>query len=283
MSNEEVKLAIISFFTILAWRVWPDAEPSFKKCRYFAVVVLMTSVFVMIFLMVTGCSLFQYKQLPEYNAKATYKHDLVLDINGARVNGVGVAELADVYKVRVYPPGLVDRIMWRTCAKEEVIDKPDVQSSSWFNGYKYVDFIISPAFGLSDINACPLKIEVLEEKKRRNGFAYVDFKDRREEISLISDLTCNGVYSQNRGVSICQSAAGLYQQIIFPADVVQVGSNPECNVMKPLKGDEKVYRFSIAEGVCVYDFISNSKAPNGKRISHRLITVGYTDVPPIKQ
>lgn len=230
-------------------------------------------------------SFFSYSKLPEINEKDTYRHELQVDVNGVRINGVGVARLTSSYKVRVYPPGNVDRLIWRTCSKEELIDKPAIQNSkSWVfgSGYNYVDFVYTPAFGLDDANSCALKIEVFEEKKRRNGLALVEFQSSREDVSLIADLLCNGEFSQNRGVSACQSAAGLYQQISFPVPVVNKDVRPECDVMKPVNGDEKIYRFVMPPSGCVFSFVAKDLAPNGKNYRHWLTTNGYTDVPPIK-
>ncbi len=230
----------------------------------------------------SACSLFQYKELPDFKESEVYRHELRVDVNEAQFYGTAVVKRATEYKVRVYPPGKVDRIAWRTCSQEQIIDKPDVSKSGWFGGYSYIDFVYKPAFGVDDVNACPLKIEVLEEKKRRNGMALVEFEDAREEVTLFADLVCNGQLSQRRGVSICQSAAGLYQKIAFPSPAIQRGGDPKCDVMKPEKGDERFYLFVMAPGECVYTFVSNSKTPNGKRMEHRLTTIGYTDVPPIK-
>lgn len=260
----------------------PHVQKFFNGCKWCAVVVFFFCVAALTLSFFTGCSLLGFRKLPDLNEKDVYKHDLVLDINGKRINGVGAISIANEYKVRVYPPGNVDRIMWRTCSMENVIDKPDVKTSSWFGGYSYVDFTYKPAFGLDDVNSCALKIEVLEEKKRRNGMALVEFESSRPEASLFSDLLCNGQFSQNKGVSICQSAAGLYQQISFPTPVVIRAVEPACDVMKPFEGDEKVYQFSIAPSECTYVFVAQGRAPNGKRFEHVLTTVGYTDVPPIK-
>lgn len=236
-----------------------------------------------------GCStigsLFSYSKLPDINENDTYKHELQVDVNGTRINGVGVTKLSNSYVVRVYPPGNVDRLSWRTCSKEEIIDKPLVQNSkSWVfgSGYNYVDFNYTPAFGLDDVNSCALKIEVYEEKKRRNGMALIEFESANEEVSLIADLLCNGEFTQIRGVGACQSAAGLYQQISFPVPVVQRGARPECDVMKAIDKSETVYRFVMAPSECAYTFVAQGKAPNGKRFETHLTTNGYTAVPPIK-
>lgn len=225
---------------------------------------------------ITACSSFLPK-LYTPNPDDVYKHDLRLEVNGAVINGVGVVRYAPEYRVRVYPPGKIDRIMWRTCNREETVDKPD---TGWFSN-RY-EFTIAPVQGFEDVNSCALSITVLEEKKRRNGFAMVEFEDRRPEVKLEASVACNGVVTKANGVSICQSASGLIQQISFAVPVVQKGASPECDVMRPLDSDEKTYRFAIAKGECSYYFVAQERASNGKRYVHRLTTIGYSDVPPIK-
>lgn len=229
------------------------------------------------FLFLTGCSLFQYEQLPVPSAGETYKHDLSVKINGVSYVGVGVVKRASSYKLEVFPEGKIDRIMWRTCNREEVVDKPP---SGWFSN-KF-EFTVTPAAGLEDITSCGLQITVLEEKKRRNGFAFFDFEDARPEVSLPAKVTCNGKLQSLSGVSVCQSASGLVQQIFFSSPVVQSGSSPECDIMRPFQGDETIYRFAMPPGECTYYFVAQTKATNGKRLLHRLTTIGYTDVLPTK-
>lgn len=211
------------------------------------------------------------------SANETYRHDLKVKINGITFNGIGVAKAASRYEIEVYPPGKIDRIMWRTCNREEVVDAPDL---GWME--KKYKFVIEPVQGLEDVTSCGLQITVLEEKKRRNGFAFIDFEDRRPEVSLPARLACNGVVNTVNGVSVCQSAVGLYQQINFDVPVIQNGSSLECDVMVPFNGDESVYRFTMPPGDCTYYFVAQEKALNGRRFVHRLNTKGYTDVPPIK-
>lgn len=254
-------------------------KPVLDILTLFMVAVILTVTF--------GCSLLQYKELPDLKETDIYRHDLVVDINGVRINGVGIAPRLGRNNVTVYPPGKVDRIMWRTCSQEQVIDKPTVSKidNGWFaKDTPYVNFTFDTSYGLDDVNSCGLKIEVLEEKKRRNGFALVEFPDAREEFALITDLNCNGEFSQRAGVNICQSAAGLFQKIVFNVPVLQLGkpAHELCDVMKPYKNDETTYVFKMPAEECVYNFVSDQLAPNGKRMIFRLTTIGYTDVPPMK-
>lgn len=243
------------------------------KMLFIAIVVafLVSELFLL-----AGCSTLQAKSLYVPTLTETYRHDLVLKINGDKFVGTGVAKLASSYKIEVIPEGKIDRIIWRTCNREEVVDKP---GGTWW-GYQGYSFDLKPAIGLEDVTACGLQVIVLEEKKRRNGFAFVDFQDARSEMDVEAIMTCNGVTRESKGVEVCQSASGLYQQIKFNTKVVQAGVSGQCNVMKPFDGDESFYRFTMPTGECSYYFVAQEKAVNGKRRIFRLSTLGYSDVLP---
>lgn len=217
------------------------------------------------------------RQLYTPDGNAVYMHRLSIDVNGKSFKGVGVVPLASEYKIEVDPPGKIDRIVWRTCSREDVIDEP---STGWSGKFK---FKISPTPGLEDVNSCALEIVVLEQKKRRNAFGLIEFQDRRPQISLPAKLSCNGVQTLEQGVAVCQSSAGLYQQIEFDVPVVQAGAEHNCDVVRPLRGNERIYRFPMAQGACTYYFVAKQKHENGERLALRLSTIGYTDVPPIKE
>lgn len=221
-------------------------------------------------LFMMGCSTMP---APEYSAAETYRHDLKIEVNGIEYRGIGVLKRATAYNIEVDPKGKIDRIMWQTCHRGDLEDKPDV---GWSGKYK---FTIFPVKHIEESEACPISITVLEEKKRRNGFALLDFEDVREEVSLVANLSCNGEVVQKNGVSICQSAVGLIQEIQFGTPVVIRNVNKPCDVMKT--SDEKLYRFNVPKGQCTFNFVAQEKAKNGKRFVHRLSTIGYTDVPPV--
>lgn len=225
-----------------------------------------------------GCGTTVKSDILKFNMNDVYRRDLKVKINGKEFTGAGVVPRADKYEIEIDPPGKIDRIMWQTCNRDEVIDSPD---SSFFS--KKFKFSFQPV-KLEDTSSCGgLTITVLEEKKRRNGFAFLDFQDKREEVSVPVVLTCNGVVESHTGVSVCQSAAGLFQEMIFNEPVKQAGAVGECDVMSPFNGNEQIYRFQMPKGECTYYFVAQSRAPNGERKLHRLTTIGYTDVLPIKE
>lgn len=126
--------------------------------------------------------------------------------------------------------------------------------------------------------ACGLDIVVLEEKKIRNGFAFIDFQDSRPEMNLVADMICNGQKVRYIGTGICQSAADLRQKIAFPFPVVVGDLTEACSLES--SEDKMSYEFPMPRGKCTIYFVSNIRnEQNGKRISMRLQTIGYTSLP----
>lgn len=226
----------------------------------------------LLFLIFSACST---APLPDYTQnldQKTFKHDLLVEINGVRFRGTGVVKKANVYDITVYPTEKIDRIIYQTCHQEQVIDQPP---TGWISG-KF-NFEIKDVPGVSDVNSCSLQIIAMNEDKRVNMFALIEFQDERPEISLPAILKCNGeTKSYSNGVSICQSAFNLVEQISFSEPVVQKGASPMCDVMK--SKDDMVFTYFMPKGSCTYYFSSQRKL-NGKRISHRLQTLGYSEVP----
>lgn len=228
--------------------------------------------YALVFLFLTACSSLQFPATPD-PSKTTFKHDLMMEVNGVKFKGTGVIPRAAQYKIKLFPQDKIDRVFWHTCHQEDVIDKPD---TGWFT--KAYEFYLSDVPGVQDVNACALDIVVMDQQSRRNGFATLEFLDTRPEVSLPALLKCNGVTTfYDKGVSICQSAEGLIEQLKFNEPVVQTGAKPECDVMKAL--DDKTFTFVMPRGKCTYYFTADRKI-GGKRVSHRLQTVGYSEVPP---
>jgi hypothetical protein len=216
---------------------------------------------------------------PGSSSYETPKHDLWVTVNGVNFQGVGVAERSPKYEITVWPEGSIDRIIWRTCNREEVVDKPKNGFWERVQGNNTYKFTIEPTKDLEDGRSCALEITVLEERQRRNGFAVIDFEDPREMVRLPAVLKCNGQTRIGNGVSICQSAAGLIQRIEFNEPAINRGAPAGCDVMK--SADERIYEFAIPEGPCTYYFVSASRrTEDGKqRLVHRLNTIGYKSVP----
>jgi hypothetical protein len=212
---------------------------------------------------------------PDYSKNIenkTFKHDLLVDVNGTRFKGIGVAKKASTYHIIIYPTEKIDRLTYTTCHLQQTIDQP---KTGWFSGKFEFDLTDIP--GVTDVHACSLQILAMNEDNRVNMFALIEFQDTRPEISLPATVKCNGdLRSYPDGVSICQTAAGLVEQISFNETVIQKGSSPQCDVMKSI--DDKTFTYFMPSSNCTYYFSSQRKI-NGKRVSHRLETLGFTEVP----
>lgn len=220
-----------------------------------------------------SCSLLP---IPDFKKQAeqTYRKTLKVEVNGKVYRGTGVLPIAPKYDITLYPTGKADRIIMQSCARDLVVDSPE--TDGWFKTAYSFEFI--PMAGLETRNSCPLEIATLEKKTINNGFAFLDFQDEREEVALEASLQCNGKTSLKvKGVSLCQGAAGLQSRIWFGEKTILAGVSKECDSFTTRDGF--IYEFEISPHKCVYAFVSNSKTKNGKRIYHRLSTVGYTVVP----
>ncbi len=245
-------------------------ECTADRLAYFVSIIVSLLVCYMLF----GCQ--SVPDAPAFKVtEGTVLHaNLLLTINGQKIVGTGVVNVAPQYTITVYPPGKIDRIVWRTCAQEHYDDKP---STGWRDN-KYT-FILQHS-EVEKTTACGgLDIEVLESKTKRNSLAFIDFRGGREEMALGSLLECNGSSTREMGAGVCDAARGLISQITFNQPVIQRGVVGTCDVMRPLDGNESLYRFEVPTGRCVYYFVAQEKAPNGERNTFRLTTIGYTDIP----
>lgn len=214
-----------------------------------------------------GCSSNPVVDVDQYKTN-TYKHDLYVKINGQECWGTCVVPRRTKYEIEIISWGKIDRAQLTSCAQEQVIDKPKGGN------------VFKTTFVQSELEdkACGLDIVVLEEKKVRNGFAFIDFQDARPEMNLVADMICNGQKVRYTSTGICQSAAGLRQKIVFPFETKLGDISSEC-ALEPSK-DGMSYEFPMPRGKCTYYFVSNVRNElNGKRISMRLQTIGYSILP----
>jgi hypothetical protein len=205
-------------------------------------------------------------------AEQTYKKDMLVKVDDNEYRGVGVLPLKDKYKITLSPKDKASRILIMNCHREIVVDKP---KTGWFsNAYT---FIFEPLDQVEKGKLCQLEIASLNVETK-NSFAFFEFDDSRPEISLQGFVRCNGEYKASRaGVSLCQSAEGLEQQIFFQEKVLIEGVLDNCN--KPESKDGFFWSFVPNRNKCSYYFISNKKASNGKRMAHRLTAIGYSSIP----
>lgn len=219
------------------------------------------------------CACQELPKLPSNSSSVsqTFKYDLSVMVDDQICNGICVVPIKKQYEIKIQADGKVDRVTWQTCHQEQIIEKP---KSGLFNSA--IKFVFAPRDEFEAVSSCALEVTIIQEKKRRAGLVLIEFQDQRPEASLMGTLVCNGSKYSKVGVSTCQSASGLYQEVSFPTPALV---NPPLGCEIPAAADEKKYRFPIKPGRCTYYFVSNERAPNGKRKIHRLTTIGYTEVP----
>ena len=242
---------------------------------------ILAVIFVLLFA-ITGLGCSSLTQRPEAaSVDAIYRHMLKIKVDDQTIDGVGVIPLKSSYHLKIYPDGRADRILIHTCHREIPIDEPSSGWSRLIGGKSIYELDVKRDAEVETSDACAMEVQLFEEKKKRNGWALLEFQDARPEVSLPALVQCDGSATTfNGGVSICQAAEGLIQEIKFKTPVVNAGSDPECDVMQ--SKDKLTYRFAMAPGICTYYFVAQKRHTNGKRLVHRLKTIGYSDIPPVK-
>jgi hypothetical protein len=208
---------------------------------------------------------------PEKMAAEVYRKDLKVVVDGTTYLGIGVLPLKPSYTIEIYPEEKSGRIIIQSCNRDHTIDKP---KTGWFSNkvvYKY-----QPLIGAELGRNCPLEIATINDKKK-NSFAYLEFKDSRPEISLSGTLRCNGEETRNEGVAICQTAEGLRQEIYFNTKVLVEAIGDGCDIMESKDGF--FWSWDAVPNECEIYFTAREKHRNGKRLSFRLAALGYTSSP----
>lgn len=226
---------------------------------------------IILLVLLLGCALTPPIDVKK-QSEETYRKDMKVNVDGKDYVGTGVLPVKQTYKFTLYPKEKIDRLIVQNCHREFVIDKP---KTGWFkNDYT---FNFDPLPDVETNKLCQIEIAALNQNTR-NSFAFFEFDDTRPEISLQAFVKCNGIYDVSRaGVSLCQSADGLKQQIFFQEKVLLGDLDPGCNA--PETDDYFFWTFVPNKKKCSYYFVSRKLAKNGKRIAHRLTTVGYSSIP----
>lgn len=218
-----------------------------------------------------GCSLVPVKD-PKDLSKYSFRKSLKFEVDGRSYSGVAVLPRKQSYTITIMPDEKMTFYIFQTPHRDIPIDKPD---TGWFNK-KFV-YQYSPQPGLEDRGYAPLEITALNKDQVSDAFAFIEFKDANSEISLEATIKCNGELQPNVvGVSICQTAKGLIEEISFNEKVLIESVENGCE--KPYTEDGILWRLKASEGECPYYFTARTRHENGRRLSHRLTMIGYTKV-----
>lgn len=198
----------------------------------------------------------------EMNADQYYRRTLKLTVNGQKFSGVGVVKRADAYSIAIESEDDMDFMRITTCHRD--IDKEDLGDSYAIN--------LIPMRGLDDKGSCPIQVEAFN-KDGKHAWGFLAVED--EDSILPATVICNGTSKQSGGTSVCQSLAGLTQELSF-SEAVEVPNSlrPACKLIYKIFENKLTYQ--IPPGACVYEF----RGASGRW--HRHFTHGYQNVVRVK-
>lgn len=193
-----------------------------------------------------------------------YKRDVAVEVNGVEFRGVTVLPRAPSYDLLVKPKGEMSLLLVTTCHREESFNPGSHGFLSTDNTFRY---LYTPQKGLEDVDSCPLRIDAFDKKLGQHSWFFADFEGPEK---LEAEVVCNGVKKTYRGVSVCQSKAGLIQTIQLKEPVILSVRDPKC----PFPGSDGggFFEYRINQGECAYAFMTM-----GGEL-HRHTTIGYTGV-----
>lgn len=215
-------------------------------------------------------------EIPELDDGINYKKRLRIKIKlwdkkkqewccEKKFTGMGVVKKSNKYKIKVYPPGKADRILLQSCHREIIVED---KKESWFSSG--VEFKFSVSKDMETKKACPIDIEINEKKRGRHGWASIIIQSSRENLPAV--VKCDGKITSFNGTSVCQSRAGLVQQIIFSRPVLAI-KKPGCELDEPQ--DKMKWEYLMPPGNCAVFFVDAMDERN----IHQQIMFGYDRIP----
>lgn len=238
---------------------------------------IITLIVVAIFM--TGCSSISQPFEPESFKKGLYRKDMKLEANGYKGHGFVVAPKAKKYTLKVHAMGKLDLFTMTSCHRE--ITQEDAGYKGKFLGFgrnnKLAKVEYEPAIGIEDTGSCPLEFGGYEKSRGRHSWGFLI--PEHEGSKLPSVVRCNGRDTQYRGVSACQSRAGLIQRIEFPGEFVyqipkEYASENRCQYTDIRIINKKIFEYRMPEGECMLYF--QEVADPGKISEH--YDYGYTKI-----
>jgi hypothetical protein len=218
----------------------------------------------------TGCaSLPDWKEtfLGQANQKTEkpplykYRADMQITVGGKKFDGVAVADLNYARnKIELESRVKMDRLEIMSCRRHQVFENV---GGGWFSSsgtkmsYEYV-----PNNGESEAG-CPVYFQAFA-KNLLTSWGMIFF---RTSETLLADVGCNGEQETFKGVSICQTKAGLKQSFAF-AQPVNFELGETCAAANP---SDRLIEIAPKLGFCEATF-------DDGRNFHRLILLGYESV-----
>ena len=215
---------------------------------------------IILLFLATGCSSVEQKLDP----KVFYKRDMQIKVNGHVGEGVLVVPKSNSYKFDIESKGKLDLFTFSTCHREQTGEK--MGKKGWFADKRRRKFTYKPTAIESESLACPVQLGGFERKRGRHSWAFIDFE--HESLNLPALVSCNGSVYNSRGLTACQSRAGLIQEIKFAQPVIVAEKNA-CIILSAK--DKMTFRFKMPKGRCIFRFVNKA----GPEKWHRMTTIGY--------
>lgn len=191
-----------------------------------------------------------------------YRRDMELSINKVKYVGIATVPKSMAYEIIASAPSDMDFFIFRTCHRE-------ITTEDAGDKRKYVYI---PQAEVESIGSCPAEIIGLNTKGK-HSFAYITFEDPEKKLPAV--LTCNGQVIKANGVSLCQAASALIQDISFDGEALLSdveNDNPACSLS--IEKRSKRFEFKMPPGKCFYTFAEVAQ-PHRR---HRLNTFGYGEI-----
>lgn len=217
------------------------------------------------FFLTASCGLLPKAKDEKYNSEEIYKKDAYVCVNGVCSEGAVVVPRSMEYRVKVKSKVNLDLLVFSTCHREVTSQEYSRGGFFGMGGNKEFEGNYSPTMTIEN-EFCPVYITGYS-KSGYNSTAFIDFETA--EAGLGATLNCNGVQSTAKGVSVCQSKAGLIEVINLDSPATVGDAGPNCKIGS---GKNKRWEFAMPKGECVFAFFSEDG-----RI-HRLTTLGYTRI-----
>jgi hypothetical protein len=195
-----------------------------------------------------------------------YPYELEMVVNGREVAGAVVVDKATSYNLKFIANVNTAYFFIANCHRTH--RTPEIGGKGWGpwkkkSAYNYEFF--PNIIEIEDV--CPMEVSAFDASGVQHAFGYLIFKNPKFDLN--ATITCSGMNRGSTGVSLCNEAVGLEQQIKFSEPVVHVAQDG-CTEMKDI-GDN-TFRYYMPQRKCIYGFMNKEK-----RV-HRHIAIGFTDL-----
>lgn len=219
--------------------------------------------FLFIFGLLAGCA--TAPKEPMLHNFDYYRAEMVFTIAGRTYKGLAVTPQAQSINIALQSPVALDRLEISSCSRHVVMRDVDQGSGGWWGSQ---DHSTTYQYSPTDIELqgnCPLHFQAFSKDVQKAwGMVFM-----RNDQSLPSHMSCNGSMDGPwAGISICQTKAGLQEEIKFDLPV-KYAATPECLITP--QPDNKTFQVRSSGGFCKATF------SDGTRFND-LILLGYSQV-----